>query len=103
MTCAIPFIHKHAYVTVDNHELTSATKQEINILYIGLNDKIDIDQEDDALNGVRRIIYMKRMMVEGDDRLQAIYKDAIQSVSITNRKEDLQCHQTRTGLIRSID
>ena len=41
-TGAIPFIHKHACVTVgadDTHlHLTSATKEEINILYNGLDD-----------------------------------------------------------------
>lgn len=41
-TGAIPFIHKHACVTIGDDDakvqLTSATKEEINILYNGLDD-----------------------------------------------------------------
>ena len=54
-TSAIPFIHKHACVTVSDHDthvhLTSATKQEINILYNGLYDifnEMDINTDSDS-------------------------------------------------------
>ena len=63
-TGAIPFVHKHACVTIGDGDakvqLTSATKEEINILYNGLDDifnEIDDDyhqndeeQEEDTMN-----------------------------------------------------
>eukprot|EP01083_Nonionella_stella_P066233 174216_1 len=82
-TGVIPFIHKHACVTVGKHdthlELTSATQQEINILYNGLSDilnEIDIDQEDDMYEAPRSEMNdMYEAYDGGRRRLQAIYED----------------------------